>query len=176
MRTISPDELKDILAKHLAWCRGEVGGINANLSNANLGGANLGSAYLGNADLRGSNLDLDKVDEATAAQWRILPDDGAVVGWKKCRNGMLVCLEIPHGARRSNAPGWRKCRAETATVIGVYAPDGSPALAGISLHDGVTTYVAGQTLTITDFDDNAVNECAPGIHFYITRTEAEAHQ
>jgi hypothetical protein len=43
------------------------------------------------------------------------------------------------------------------------------------LHDGKTKYVASETVTANVFDDDWMNECSGGIHFYITREEAEAH-
>ena len=33
-------------------------------------------------------------------------------------------------------------------------------------------YHIGETVEVPDFDDNRWNECAPGIHFFITREEA----
>ena len=147
----------------------------ANLARAYLAGAYLTDAYLADANLAGANLDLDQVEEATAARWRILPDDGPVIGWKMCRSNVVVCLEIPHGARRSNAPGGRKCRADTATVIGVWGPDGEPNDSATSLHDEAFKYRPGETVTVDDFNENPLVECGAGIHFYLTRAEAEAH-
>ena len=46
---------------------------------------------------------------------------------------------------------------------------------GVSMHDNATIYRAGETIKPHQFDDNWQNECAGGIHFYITREEAEAH-
>ena len=147
----------------------------ANLAGANLAGAYLAGAYLAGANLAGANLDLDKVPPALAASWRILPDDGPVIGWKKCRDNALVCLEIPADARRSNAPGGRKCRAECALVVGIYAADGSLINRAFSLHASDFIYTAGALLTVPDFVDNPLVECGAGIHFYLTRAEAEAH-
>jgi hypothetical protein len=56
MRTISEQELKDILDKHGKWLRSEDGGERANLSRANLSGANLSRANLSGANLSGANL------------------------------------------------------------------------------------------------------------------------
>lgn len=52
MRTISNEELKEILRKHKMWLNNEVGGEKANLSYSDLGGSDL--SY---SDLRGSNID-----------------------------------------------------------------------------------------------------------------------
>lgn len=51
MRTITKDELKEILNLHAKWLRCEPDGVRANLGDANLRGANLRGA-----DLRGANL------------------------------------------------------------------------------------------------------------------------
>jgi len=50
----SASELKEILAKHLAWTRGEPEGECADLRGADLSGANLSGAYLRGAYLRGA--------------------------------------------------------------------------------------------------------------------------
>ena len=148
----------------------------ANLEDANLTGANLTGAYLTGAYLTGANLDLDQVEEAIAARWRILPDDGPVIGWKMCRFNVVVCLEIPHEARRSNAPGGRKCRSDSATVIGVWGADGAPSDSATSIHDENFKYRTGETVVVDDFNENPLIECGAGIHFYLTRAEAEAHK
>lgn len=56
MRTITKDELKEILRLHLKYIIGESGGIRADLSGANLRWANLSEANLRWADLSGANL------------------------------------------------------------------------------------------------------------------------
>lgn len=56
MRTVSEQELKDILDKHGKWLRKEEGGERANLALADLALANLALADLRFADLRSSNL------------------------------------------------------------------------------------------------------------------------
>ncbi|MDO3431139.1 pentapeptide repeat-containing protein [Rhizobium sp. CBN3] len=148
----------------------------ADLRGANLGSADLRSADLGGADLRGANLgsaDLGSADlreaknaELPIAQTRILPE-GSIIGWKKCQNGVIVKLRIPEEAKRSHAFG-RKCRAEFADVVEVIGAE-----VGVSMHDYSTEYRAGQRVTPDRFDENWMEECAPGIHFFITRIEAE---
>ena len=151
-----------------AYLRGaNLGGADlggADLRGANLRGANLGGADLGGADLRGT-----KGAEFAIARTRILPD-GALIGWKKCREDVLVKLRIPEDAKRSHAFG-RKCRAEYADVLEVIGAE-----VGISQHDGKTEYRAGERVTCDVWSDDWQEECSGGIHFYITRDEAEAHQ
>ena len=47
---------------------------------------------------------------------------------------------------------------------------------GRSKHDYTFVYRVGETVEPREpFDPNRWNECASGIHFFITREEAEAH-
>jgi len=138
----------------------------ANLAGANLADANLARANLAGANLAGANLADAKNADLAIARTRILPD-GDLIGWKKCRGGVIVKLRIPEAAKRSHAFG-RKCRAQYADVIEVIG-----AKVGISSHDGVTEYRVGARITPDSFDDNWAKECSHGVHFYITRIEAE---
>ena len=145
----------------------------ANLSRANLSGAYLSGAYLSGADLSGADLsgaDLSRAKDAefAIASTRILPD-GDLIGWKKCKNNIIVKLRIPEAAKRSHAFG-RKCRAEYADVIEVIGGE-----VGYAQHDGKTKYKTGQRVTPDKWCENWQDECSNGIHFYITRLEAEAH-
>ena len=147
----------------------------ANLSGANLRDANLGGAYLGGANLGGANLSDAKNAELAIAQTRIIPDAGPIIGWKKCRDERIVQLRIPAKAKRSHASG-RKCRSDRARVLAIFNSDGTPATEAVSLRDLNFRYVVGETVVPqVPFDDNPWNECASGIHWYITRLEAEAH-
>jgi hypothetical protein len=162
--------------------------LDADLRDANLRGANLRYADLRYADLRDANLrganlldadlryavlldaDLSGAKNAdyVIAMTRILPE-GDLIGWKKCKYGVIVKLRIPADARRSHAFG-RKCRADFADVLEVIGAE-----VGIGLHDNETTYVAGQRVTPHAWEEDWMQECAAGIHFYITRIEAENH-
>jgi hypothetical protein len=140
----------------------------ADLSGADLSGANLSGANLSRADLSGADLSGAIGADLAFAKTRILPD-GALIGWKKCLEGVIVKLAIPAEAKRSHAWG-RKCRAEFADVLEVIG-----AAKGISQHDGKTEYVAGKRVVPNSFDENWQEECSTGVHFYITRIEAENH-
>jgi hypothetical protein len=133
----------------------------ANLSDAHLSGANLYGAHLSGADLSGA-----KNAELVIAQTRILPD-GDLIGWKKCKGGVIVKLAIPAAAKRSHAFG-RKCRAEFADVLEVTGAE-----IGVSSHDDKTKYRVGCRVAADRFDENWQEECSGGIHFFITRVEAE---
>ncbi|MBB5664792.1 hypothetical protein GGE68_002989 [Rhizobium leguminosarum] len=138
----------------------------ADLRSADLYGADLYGANLRSANLYGADLGEAKNAELPIAQTRILPE-GSIIGWKKCQKGVIVKLRIPEEAKRSHAFG-RKCRAEFADVIEVIGGN-----VGISMHDYSTEYRAGQRVLPDKFDENWMEECAAGIHFFITRIEAE---
>ena len=140
----------------------------ANLARANLAGANLVGANLEDANLARAYLAGVKNADFAIAQTRILPE-GDLIGWKKCMQDVIVKLRIPEAAKRSHAFG-RKCRAEYADVVEVIGAD-----VGISKHDCSTEYRVGQRVIPDRFDENWAEECSSGIHFFITRLEAEAY-
>ena len=82
-------------------------------------------------------------------------------------------LLIPSDAQRSNSAG-RKCRANKATILDIQNIDGD-SLKNATAHskyDPDFTYRTGETVHVENFDTDQWNECAPGIHFFITRIEA----
>ena len=89
------------------------------------------------------------------------------------QNNYIVELEIPEDALRSSATS-RKCRCSKAKVISITNVDGSPADVEVvySKHDNTFTYEVGKMVTPDSFDEDRWHECAPGIHFFITRQEA----
>lgn len=131
------------------------------------------------ANLRGADLRGAKNAAYAAAQTVIVPE-GSIIGWKSALAGsekVIVKLRIPEDAKRSNASG-RKCRAEFAEVIAVYPKGKKRKLAKstevTSSHDRSYTYKTGDLLKPTNgFNLDRWEECAPGIHFFITREEAE---
>ena len=141
--------------------------MGAYLQGADLRGADLQGAYLQGADLQGA-----KSADLAIAMTRILPE-GSLIGWKKLRGGIIAKLRIPEDAKRSHAFG-RKCRAEFAEVLELLNSDGSKAGAGISQHDSSFVYRVGDTVRpMCPFSENWVEECESGIHFFITKLEAE---
>ena len=137
----------------------------ANLSEANLNQANLSEADLRGADLRGADLrGAIEIPVLVAAQLSILPA-GELRGFKRLADGTICELSIPADAKRSNASG-RKCRCDRATVV-----SGE----GVSPYDPSFAYSPGLVVRPRKpFDDDRWNECSSGIHFFITKAEAEA--
>lgn len=161
--------LKNGADLHGAYLRGaDLRGADlsgADLYEANLHGANLHGADLYEADLYGA-----KDIPVLAAARTLIAHEGQIIGWKKCRGGVIVKMTVPAEARRSNATG-RKCRAEFADVLEVIGAD-----VGISSHDGKTEYRVGERVTCDTWCEDRWQECAGGIHFWLTREEAEDWQ
>jgi len=150
----------------------------ANLRSADLGYANLGYANLGYANLGYAKLADAKNTDLVFAQL-VVPPDGELIAWKQAwivgagRQKVLVKLRIPKKARRLNATG-RKCRADRAVVLGIYGLDGKKLdCVARSDHDQDFLYTVGETVTpMEPFCEDRWQECAPGIHFYLTVEEA----
>ncbi len=142
-------ELSKIIADHKLWLDNENGGVCA--------------------DLRGANLRGATANELTCMYHLQCPEEGAFIGWKKCQDNVIVKLQIPEDAKRSSATS-RKCRCDKAIVLDVLGAD-----VGISNHDNSFLYKKGETIEVLDFEPDRWRECAPGIHFFITRAEAEAY-
>lgn len=150
---------------------------NADLSNADLIGANLIGANLRNANLRYANLigavligaDLIGADFTYPIA---CPEKGTFVGFKKA-NGFIVESEITENALRSSGTT-RKCRCSEARVLSITNLDGTSCnITSIaSTRDSNFIYTVGETKKVDNFDTNRWTECAPGIHFFITREEA----
>lgn len=176
-KEMTKSELNEILEKHRKWLNDEEGGERADLSGANLSGANLSGANLSWADLSGANLSWANLsgaiyNEHTAFFALCCPEEGSFVGYKKA-GGKIVKLQIPKSAKRSSATT-RKCRCSKAKVLSITEIDGSDS--GIteirSDLDESFIYKVGETVSVSDFDENRWNECSTGIHFFITRDEA----
>ena len=150
----------------------------AYLRSADLRGAYLLNADLLNADLRGANLlnaDLSGTKNVPYIPM-VCPEEGVFIGWKKAESNkdkVLVKLHIPSDAKRSSATT-RKCRCSKAEVIAIYNLDGTEAEERKchSEYDKNFIYEVGKTVEVTDFNENRWNECAKGIHFFISRQEA----
>jgi hypothetical protein len=94
---------------------------------------------------------------------------GEIVGFKKV-NDVIIVLLIPSAARRSCATT-RKMRAEFA--IDVSHSDGSTEI--INDNYEKTIYRVGETIYPDSWDCDRWNECSHGIHFFLTREEAESY-
>ena len=175
-------QIETMLDLHRKWLHDEPDGERAYLQGADLRGADLRGADLRGAYLRGADLRGAENASLAFAQTCVCPQKGAFIGFKKascCGSGVscIVELEIPADAKRSNASG-RKCRASKARVVSITDLEGNAVdddQRAFSWHDNTFIYSVGATVEPTEpFDEDRWNECAPGIHFFITREEAVA--
>ena len=146
----------------------------ADLRWADLDGANLRGAYLEGADLGGANLRGANLTEAYL-HWvkgldafKVCPEVGQFIAFKKVA-GTIITLMIPADAKRVNAYGSRKCRAEFAYVLSV--ENGGCSL----IAHGGFTYPRSGLVTPDSYDPDPRVECSHGIHFFITRQEAQEY-
>jgi hypothetical protein len=137
----------------------------ANLRDADLRGADLRDADLRGADLRGADLRDADLRGTKLPHFQI--PSGSLLVYKKSTAG-IVTLRIPPTARRTATPVGRKCRAEFAEVVS--APEGA-----LSTHDRVTEYIEGEFIYPDNYNDDIRTECTNGIHFFLTKEEAEEY-
>ena len=180
------EELNKILENHLHWLCEDVEGwedmranlrnadlrhadlcgaklSNADLSGADLNGANLSNADLRYADLNGAKLTRAKGDLIEYRTGKVLTDD--IIGFKKCKNNVIVKLLIPRGAIVFSING-NKCRTNKAKVLEIEGADRA-----ISNYKHMSYYV-GDEFTVYNFDCIYNKECGAGIHFFMTKEEA----
>jgi len=190
--TINNKTLEQILTEHKHWINEDCDGwetmcadlryadlCDADLRGADLRYANLRGADLCDADLYGADLryaDLRYADLCDAdlcgakgklieyRRGKVLTED--IIGYKKCRHDVIVTLLIPRGAIVFSING-EKCRTNRAKVIGI---DG--ANRAYSEFNGMSYYV-GDEFTIYDFNCVYNDSWGAGIHFFMSKEEAE---
>jgi len=136
---------------------------NAILRGANLSGADLLDANLSDAILIGANLSGADLSGAALPPYQLnLRADLRV--YKKVA-GKIVHLLIPKNIRRTASLVGRKCRAERAFVLAIQG-DEPVTTRGL-------TYRLREWVYPDAYDDDPRVECTHGIHFFMTREEAQ---
>ena len=138
----------------------------ANLYGANLRGANLTGADLRRAELTYADLTDTILDEKEQCRKGIVLTE-PIVGYKKACGGKIITLELPIGAKVFSING-NKIRTNKVNVIDM---QGETELS--SCYDANFKYHVGDEIDIIDFNENYNVECCGGIHFFLTREEAE---
>ena len=179
MKTYTNDELQKILKQHKMWLNYNSQGKRADLSGAdlsaaylfcaNLSGADLFRANLSDADLSGANLS-DKDISYVQSFTNIVPN-GEIEVYKATAHG-IATLIIPKEAKRINYIGSRKCRAEYAKVVSIIV-DGKKVKRDNGKKDNEFVYEVEKIAKPDKFDPNPLVECSNGIHFFLTKLEAE---
>lgn len=140
------------------------------LSGADISGANLFSAVLEHA-----NLSDIKSDKDTRFFRLYCPEKGAFLGYKKCFNNRLVQLLIPADAKRTSAT-MNSCRCSKAKVLTIKSFDYKEEFdEAWSLVDENFVYRKGQWVEVPDFNEDRWMDSTTGIHFWLTREEAQAY-
>ena len=147
--------------------------FGANFSEANLSRANLSGVNFFRTNLFGANFSEANFSEADQKLNELLIShtsicaEGDIIGYKKCRDDIIVKLKIHAESKRSNSTS-RKCRAEFVEVLEIYE-----AKEARSQHNSSIVYRVGEFITVDKFDENRWEKCSSGIHFFITKLEAE---
>ena len=144
--------LEQILTEHKHWIKEDCDGWETMYEN------------LRGADLYGANLRGAKGKLIEYRRGKILTED--IIGYKKCRHDVIITLLIPRGAIVYSING-NKCRTNRAKVIGIDGADRA-----YSKYNGMSYYV-GDEFTIYNFNCEYNEDCGAGIHFFMSKEEAE---
>lgn len=153
-------------------------------------GANMRTASFRCCDMRGCNIrgadlfgavlehaQLEGVEDDEATKWFRMhcPEKGAFLGYKKCVNDRMVQLLIPADARRTSAT-LPSCRCDKAKVLTIKSFDFRQNFdEAWSLVDENFVYRRGEWVVVKDFNEDRWMDSTTGIHFWMTREEAEAY-
>ena len=156
--------------------------INCTLTNVRLANTNLAKA-----EIRNCKLDNIVANPFTSFYNLQCPEEGSFIGFKKAYINttpnnktyfpslpVIVKLQITEDSLRSSATS-RKCRCSKAKVLSISYLDGTECPEGTiaySQYNSDFIYKIGDILEIKNFDEDRWEECAKGIHFFITREEA----
>ena len=154
--TITANDMPQILADHGKWLRHEDGGRGAHLRGADLSDADLRGAVLSGAYL--------------LPDYQI-PQEGALIAWKGVAGG-IAKIEVPADAKRTACLINRKCRAEFVRTLEIII-EGERVDTAPGRYDASVIYRVGETTQPDSYDDNPAVDCTHGIHFFLTRAEAE---
>jgi len=98
------------------------------------------------------------------------PEEGSFIAYKKCKNEVIVKLQICEDAKRSSATTL-KCRASKALVLDIEGGLNQVA----SQRTDSFIYIKGDIIEVLDFDENRWNECSTGIHFFMSKELAKQY-
>jgi hypothetical protein len=140
---------------------------HADLRHADLQGADLQGADLRRADLRYA--DLQKIKHL----FQIIPEEGSFIAWKKIANGCIAKIEIPAKSPRTCNLISRKCRAKFVKTLQIIESKGNELKEQRGQRCGKTIYKVGRLTHADKWNNDMRLDCSNGIHFFITRKEAE---
>lgn len=151
----------------------------ANLRKANFTESILDYTIFTESNMRGAIIDRAKNTDTTAFFGLQCPEEGAFIGFKRCRaskelkEDRIVKLLIMEDSLRTSSNN-RRCRASKVKVLSIESLDGEEKFnSAISKRDHELKYIVGEIIEVKNFNKERWSDCAEGIHFYITRYEAE---
>ena len=177
--TQTKGQLQSVLKKHCKWMAGEKGGVRADLSSADLRSADLSSANLSFANLSFANLRSAKLDKETIKNinhyrpFQIIPQEGEFIAWKKGASDCIIKLLIPKSAKRTSSLVGRKCRASRVKTLAIWDKDNKPIKQCGGWRHSNFIYRIGRITKPDSYDPDIRVECSHGMHFFVTREEAE---
>lgn len=153
---------------------------DADMATASFRYCDMGGCDIRGADLFGAVLEhamLEGVVSDERTRWFRLhcPEKGAFLAYKKCVNDRMVQLLVPEDARRTSAT-LPSCRCDKAKVLTIKSFDFKEEFEEAwSLVDEDFVYRKGQWVQVDDFNEDRWQDSTTGIHFWLTREEAEAY-
>src|SRR5574344_2053269 len=149
--------------------------IGADFIGADFRDADFHDANFHDANFHGANNINEVISSANIANTALCmqcPEEGSFIGFKKAA-GCIVKLRVTESAKRSSATT-HKCRCSEAEVMEIQNMYGtrSERTSVCSEYDRNFIYSVGEIVSVPDFDDDRWNECARGIHFFMSRQEA----
>ena len=151
----------------------------ANLQRANLQDANMQRANLQEANMQGANLRRADLHGAEMPPLHI-PQSGLFHAFKKVMGGVVLELLISAKKPRTASYVGRKCRCQKAKVLKAYDAQGKELSLpnGYKFYSGYRSsfkYKMGEWVEEPNYNGDPRVECAPGIHFFMTKEEAEEY-
>jgi hypothetical protein len=92
--------------------------------------------------------------------------------FKKLKDGLIAELVLSKG-QICQSENHGKCRTDRGTVLSITDADGKKYLEGRSAYDPTFVYTVGAVVSAPY--DEKIDECSTGIHFFLTREEAERY-
>jgi hypothetical protein len=105
-------------------------------------------------------------------QWQIIPTEGSFIAWKKGADNSIIKIQIPAKSKRTCNIINRKCRAEYVKVLAIFKGE-EKVKKVCGQRDEKTIYEVGKITYPDKYNDDFLEDCSNGIHFFITREEAE---
>lgn len=164
MKELTNNELNKILENHKHF-------LNRDVHNWQSMRVNLIGAYLTRAYLSGAYL--TEAENIPYIPMICPEEEGDFIAYKRVRSNIILKLLIPKEAKRCSGLS-RKCRCNKAIVLEMqnYKGESIDVKEAYSMFDRSFKYRIGETVEVSDFDENRWNECSTGIHFFINRQEA----